>query len=86
MNLAVRIILVAVLLAIPLKGAAQGNAEIVEELKRLAGEIADLREANSAQKRRMTQMQKKSTACARHCANPTSGLSPKWVISRRVRI
>ena len=58
MNLAVRIILVAVLFSIPLKGSAQGNAEIVEELKRLAGEIADLREANTAQNRRMTQMQK----------------------------
>src|SRR4029079_16069253 len=58
MNLAVRIILVAVLFLIPLKGAAQGNAEIVEELKRQAGEIADLREANTAQNRRMTQMQK----------------------------
>jgi uncharacterized protein YdiU (UPF0061 family) len=57
MNLAVRIILVAVLFSIPLKSAAQGNAEIVEELKRLAGEIADLREATS-QNRRMAQMQK----------------------------
>jgi LysM repeat protein len=58
MNLAVRIILVAVLFSIPLKSAAQGNAEIVEELKRLVGEVADLREANTAQNRRMSQMQK----------------------------
>ncbi len=58
MNLAARIVLVAVLFFIPLKSGAQGNAEIVEEVKRMAGEIADLREANTAQNRRMTQMQK----------------------------
>ena len=58
MNLAVRIILVAVLFSMPLKSPGQGSAEIVEELKRLAGEIADLREANTSQNRRMAQMQR----------------------------
>src|SRR5436190_414219 len=58
MNLAVRFALTALLFSIPLKTAAQGTAEIVEELKRLVGEVADLREANTAQNRRMSQMQK----------------------------
>jgi LysM repeat protein len=58
MNLAVRFALMALLFSIPLQSRSQGNAEIVEELKRLAGEVADLREANAAHTRRMTQMQK----------------------------
>jgi LysM repeat protein len=58
MNLAVRFALMALLFSIPLQSRSQGTAEIVEELKRLVGEVADLREANTAQNRRMTQMQK----------------------------
>jgi TolA-binding protein len=58
MNLAVRTILIALLCSLPLKLNAQGNQELVEEIKRMAGEIADLREANSIQTKRLGQMQR----------------------------
>ena len=35
-----------------------GQAEVLEEVKRLGGEVADLRDANAALSRRLTQMQK----------------------------
>ncbi len=59
MNFGMRGILVVVLLIFgSWKNFGQGNAELVEELKRLAGEVADLRDANTAQTRRIGQMQK----------------------------
>jgi TolA-binding protein len=58
MNLAVRTILMALLFLLPLKLRAQGNQELVEEIKRMAGEMADLREANSVQSKRLSQMQR----------------------------
>jgi TolA-binding protein len=57
MKLAARAILLS-LLVLPLENYSQGNQELLEEIKHLAGEVADLREANSAQDRRIGQMQK----------------------------
>lgn len=59
MNLAVRGILIALFVfSVPPRSFAQGNAELIEDIKRLAGEVADLRDANTAQSRRIVQMQK----------------------------
>jgi hypothetical protein len=58
MNLAVRTIFIALLFSLPLRLRAQGNQELIEEIKRMAGEMADLREANAVQSKRLSQMQK----------------------------
>jgi len=49
----------AALTALPLAtSSAQGISADAEEFRRLAGEVADLRDANSAQQRRIAQLQK----------------------------
>ena len=58
MSFAVRSFLV-LSLVLPLGfSRTYAQAELVEEVKRLAGEVADLRDANASQNRRITQMQK----------------------------
>ncbi len=57
MKLAFRVILLAALFVrLPVRSSAQ--SELLEEVKRLQGEVADLRDAGAAQNRRITQMQK----------------------------
>jgi TolA-binding protein len=57
MTFALRVFLVT-LACFPFAPASFGQAELIEEVKRLAGEVADLRDANATQTRRITQMQK----------------------------
>jgi TolA-binding protein len=57
MNLAARWFIAFVLMAL-VSRTGFSQAELIEEVKRLAGEVADLRDANATQTRRITQMQK----------------------------
>jgi TolA-binding protein len=57
MNFAVRVLLASAFFSLSPSILGQGAQQLLEEVKRLAGEVADLRDANSAQTRRIAQMQ-----------------------------